>query len=74
MMPIGVVELIISVAAILATALGLWINLNNEYTKLKSRVYQLEKSDTDLKTTLVEISARLHAIELLLASNQIKEK
>jgi len=74
MMAIGVVELIISVAAILATALGLWINLNNEYTKLKSRVYHLEKSDTDLKTTLVEILARLHAIELLLASNQIKEK
>ena len=71
---VGVIELIIGVAVILATAVGLWVNLNNECTKVKSRVYQLERSDTDLKTTLAEISARLHTIELLLASNQIKEK
>ena len=57
MVPVSVIELIIGVAVILATALSLWVNLNN-----------------DLKATLVEISARLHAIELLLASNQIKEK
>ena len=71
---VGVVELIIGVAVILATAVGLWVNLNNECTKVKSRVYQLERSDTDLKTTLAEISARLHTIELLLAANQIKDK
>jgi hypothetical protein len=71
---VGVVELIIGVAVLLATALGLWVNLNNECTKIKSRVYQLEQSDTDLKVMLSEISARLHAIELLLAANQIKDK
>jgi len=71
---VGVIELIIGVAVLLATALGLWVNLNNEYTKIKSRVYQLEQSDTDLKVMLSEISARLHAIELLLAANQIKDK
>ena len=74
MVPVSVIELVIGVAVILATALSLWVNLNNEYTKLKSRVHHLEQSDTDLKATLVEISARLHAIELLLASNQIKKK
>ena len=68
------VELIIGIAVILATAVGLWVNLNNECTKVKSRVYQLERSDTDLKVTLAEISARLHTIELLLAANQIKDK
>jgi hypothetical protein len=73
-MALTTIELIIGVAVILASALGLWVNLNNEYTKLKARVYQLERSDSDLKTFLVDISARLHAIELLLASNQIKEK
>tara|TARA_R110001583_G_scaffold45463_4_gene143163 strand:- start:109 stop:336 length:228 start_codon:yes stop_codon:yes gene_type:complete len=71
---VGVVELIIGVAVILATAVGLWVNLNNECTKVKSRVYQLERSDTDIKVTLTEISARLHTIELLLAANQIKDK
>jgi hypothetical protein len=70
---VGVVELIIGIAVLLVTALGLWVNLNTECTKIKSRVYQLEQSDTDLKATLAEISARLHAIELLLAANQIKK-
>lgn len=71
---IGIIELIIGIAALLATALGLWVNLNNECTKIKSRVYQLEQSDSDIKVALIEISARLHAIELLLAANQIKDK
>jgi len=71
---IGMIELIIGVAVILATAVGLWISLNNECTKLKSRVYHLEQTDTELKALLSEISVRLHSIELLLAANQIKEK
>jgi len=71
---IGMIELIIGVAVILATAVGLWISLNNECTKLKSRVYHLEQTDTELKALLAEISVRLHSIELLLAANQIKEK
>jgi hypothetical protein len=74
MVSIGMIELVIGVAVILATAMGLWINLNNECTKIKSRVYQLEQSDSELKSLLADISARLHAIELLLAANQIKEK
>jgi hypothetical protein len=71
---IGVVELVIGVAVILGTAVGLWISLNNECTKLKSRVYHLEQTDTELKALLAEISVRLHSIELLLAANQIKDK
>tara|TARA_R100000935_G_C2704044_1_gene111443 strand:+ start:332 stop:556 length:225 start_codon:yes stop_codon:yes gene_type:complete len=70
---IGVIELIIGVAVLLATAFGLWVNLNNECTKIKSRVYHLEQSDTELKAVLSEISVRLHSIELLLAANQIKK-
>tara|TARA_R100001244_G_C5155808_1_gene130361 strand:- start:457 stop:681 length:225 start_codon:yes stop_codon:yes gene_type:complete len=74
MINIGMIELVIGVAVILATALGLWINLNNDCTKIKSRIYHLEQTDTELKTILADISARLHAIELLLAANQIKNK
>tara|TARA_R110002167_G_scaffold317639_3_gene523274 strand:- start:6376 stop:6600 length:225 start_codon:yes stop_codon:yes gene_type:complete len=70
---IGVIELIIGVAVLLATAFGLWVSLNNECTKIKSRVYHLEQSDTELKAVLSEISVRLHSIELLLAANQIKK-
>jgi len=71
---IGMLELIISVVILLATALGMWVNLNNECTKLKSRVYHLEQTDHELKVLLADIAARLQHIELLLASNQIKEK
>lgn len=74
MISIGVIELIIGIAVLFATALGLWINLNNECTKLKSRVYHLEQTDSELKVILADISTRLHAIEILLAANQIKDK
>jgi|TARA_B110000967_G_C18787171_1_gene511399 hypothetical protein len=68
------IELVITVGVILTTAFGLWVNLNNEVTKLKSRVYHLEQSDSDLKILLADISTRLQHIELLLAANQIKDK
>ena len=71
---IGMIELVIGIAVILATALGLWINLNNECTKLKSRVYHLEQTDSELKVILADISVKLQHIEVLLAANQIKDK
>lgn len=71
---IGVFELIISVVVVLSSAVGVWVNLNNQFTKLDSRVYHLEQSDVELKTILADISTKLHHIELLLASNHIKQK
>jgi len=71
---IGVFELIISIVVVLSSAVGVWVNLNNQFTKLDSRVYHLEQSDVELKTILADISAKLHHIELLLASNHIKQK
>lgn len=71
---LGMIELVIGVGVILATAIGLWINLNNDCTKIKSRIYHLEQTDTELKSILADISVRLHAIELLLAANQIKDR
>lgn len=67
-------HLLLSVVVIVGSAFGLWVNLNNECTKLKSRVYHLEQTDNDLKALLADIAARLQHIELLLASNRIKEK
>lgn len=71
---ISVVQLILAVSALLATAFGLWVNLNNECTKLKSRVFHLEQTDNDLKVLLADIATRLQHIELLLAANQINDK
>jgi len=71
---VGMLELVIAVVILLATAFSLWVSLNNECTKLKSRVYHLEQTDNELKVLLADIAARLQHIEILLAANQIKEK
>lgn len=71
---INMIHLLLATMVVLASAFGLWVNLNNEVTKLKSKVYHLEQSDTELKVLLADIATKLQHIELLLASNQIKEK
>ena len=53
---------------------GVGIRVNNELTKLKSRVHYLETNDTELKAMLSDINAKLQHIEILLASNHIKRK
>ncbi len=71
---IGIIELVISIIILLTTAVGVWSSLQTKVTKLSSRVYHLEQSDNELKTILADISTKLHHIELLLASNHIKQK
>ena len=71
---ISMLQLILASLVVIGAAFTVWVNLNNEVTKLKSKVYHLDQSDTELKTLLVEISTKLQHIELLLAANQIKEK
>tara|TARA_R110000851_G_scaffold117849_8_gene244900 strand:+ start:11197 stop:11424 length:228 start_codon:yes stop_codon:yes gene_type:complete len=71
---LNMIHLLLSVMVVLASAFGLWVNLNNEVTKLKSRVFHLEQSDAELKGLLADIATRLQHIELLLAANQIKNK
>ena len=72
-MNIGLVELVLTVAVLLATILGFWVNLDNDVTKIKARMYHLEDSDAELKVILADISTRLHHIEILLAANKIKD-
>ena len=71
---INMLQLLLSTVVILGAAFGLWVNLNNECTKLKSRVYHLEQTDNELKALLADISTRLQHIELLLAENQIRKQ
>ncbi len=66
--------LIISTIAIVGSGVGVSVKINNELTKLKSRIHYLEINDNELKTMLSDIAAKLQHIELLLASNHIKRK
>ena len=71
---VNMLHLALSAVVVLASAFGLWVNLNNECTKLKSRVFHLEQTDAELKVLLADIATRLQHIEILLAANQIKDK
>ena len=71
---LSAIYIIIATIAVLLTGLAIWVKMTNEMTKLKSRVHYLETNDTELKAMLAAINAKLQHIEILLASNQIKEK
>jgi hypothetical protein len=71
---LSAVYIIIASLSVLGGAIALWVKMQNELTKVKSRVYYLETNDNELKAMLADVLSRLQHIELLLASNQIKRK
>lgn len=71
---LSAVYIIIASLSILIGAIGMWVKVQNELTKIKSRVYYLETKDNELKTMLTDVMSKLQHIEILLAENQIKRK
>jgi|TARA_R110000822_G_scaffold31404_1_gene90814 hypothetical protein len=67
-------HLIVAVATLLSAAVGVWVNLNNDITKLKSRLFHMEQQDQENKIIFAKILDKLQHIELLLAENHIKSK
>jgi len=52
--------------------LGTWIKLTNEVTKIKARLYSLEKQEGEVKEMLKELCQGMQDIKLLLAEKGIK--
>jgi len=71
---LSAIYVILASLSVLGGALALWVKMQTELTKVKSRVYYLETNDNELKAMLAAIQTKLQHIELLLASNQIKRK
>ena len=71
---LSAIYVIIAIISTLGGGVAIWVRMNNELTKLNSRVHYLETNDTELKAMLSDINAKLQHIEILLASNHIKEK
>ena len=71
---LSAIYVIIAIISTLGGGVAIWVKMNNELTKLNSRVHYLETNDTELKAMLSDINAKLQHIEILLASNHIKEK
>jgi hypothetical protein len=52
--------------------LGTWIRMTNDVTKIKARIYSLEKQESEVKSLLKELCAGMQDIKILLAEKGIK--
>ena len=57
-----------SFGAIIAT----WIKMTNDVTKIKARIFSLEKQEGEVKALLKELCVGMQDIKLLLAEKGIK--
>ena len=62
------------VIVLVAGLLGVYMKLNSDVLKLKSRVMVLEKNDTDVQKMLKDLLTAVNDIKILLAEHGIKAK
>ena len=67
-------ELIALGIGIVSGMLGTWIKMTNEVTKINSRLFSLEKSETKVEQTLDILVEGMNEIKLLLAEKGIRKK
>jgi hypothetical protein len=65
-------ELIAVAASCFVGILGTWIRMTNDVTKIKGRLYSLEKQEGEVKTLLKELCAGMQDLKILLAEKGIK--
>jgi len=65
-------ELIAVAVTAFTGILGTWVRMTNDVTKIKARVYSLEKQEGEVKSLLKELCEGMHDIKLLLAEKGIK--
>jgi len=52
--------------------LGTWIKMTNDVTKIKARIFSLEKQEGEVKSLLKELCIGMQEIKILLAEKGIK--
>ena len=65
-------ELVATAVGIVTGLIATWIKMTNEVTKIKSRLYALEKSETKVQQTLDILVEGMNDIKLLLAKKGIR--
>ena len=60
-------DLWIALVPVIASIVGVWVNLNSTVARLKSRVIQLELHQDELKRDIKELLQAVHNIEIMLA-------
>lgn len=66
------VNTLLTLAPVIASIIGVYVNLNSEIQKLRGRVYNLEQNSKDLGETLKELVQGVNEIKLLLAREGFK--
>ena len=59
------------IIAVIGALIGVYVKLQTDLAKVKSRVYLLEQSKDEVKELLKEVISDIHEIKLLLARKQI---
>jgi len=65
-------ELVAIAIGLLSGLIGTWIKMTNEVTKIKSRLFSLEKQETKVQQTLDVLVEGINEIKLLLAKKGIQ--
>ena len=52
--------------------LAVWIRMTNDVTKIKARIFSLEKQENEVKALLKELCIGMQEIKILLAEKGIK--
>ena len=65
-------EIIILAFSCFTGILGTYIKMSNDLTKIKSRVFYLERQEGEVKTLLKELCEGMQDIKILLAEKGIK--
>ncbi len=65
-------ELVATAVGVVTGLIATWIKMTNEVTKIKSRLYSLEKSETKVQQTLDILVEGMNEIKLLLAKKGIR--
>jgi len=66
-------ELIIALVPVAASIIGVWVNLNSNVARLKSRMTQMELQQDEFKRDIKELLKAVHKIELMLAKMQVEK-
>lgn len=65
-------ETIINLIPTFLAVIGVWVSINNEVAKLKSRVHRLESDQSELKGMMKECVEGIHELKILLAKKGLE--
>ena len=65
-------EILAVAASCFIGILGTWIRMTNDVTKIKARIFSLEKQEGEVKALLKELCVGMQEIKILLAEKGIK--